>query len=81
MSNFKIGDKVKIISLTNVDGKPKQDPYNFIGKTGTINELVLNDYYDCTIILDPPYDDDVVKVLGGQPVMAMLYREIKKIDV
>jgi hypothetical protein len=65
MSKFIAGDRVRIVSLTDID---YGDVYTtneaaaaaatdyvdiaLIGKTGTIVEPYLNDYYDCTVRMD-----------------------------
>lgn len=74
------GDKVRIISLTDVDTKEPDtapDAFNLLGSTGTVEEPVLCDYYDCTIKLDKPLAG--LQGYGQPPVLAMLYCDLEKI--
>lgn len=65
MTKFQPGDRVKIVSLTDVDDKShvlrtNEEAYAFdpslggmIGSTATVKEL-LCDYYDVVIVMDEP---------------------------
>lgn len=80
---FKEGDKVRIISLTDVDTKePDNDDFGLIGRTATVAEPALNDYYDCTIQMDEPLNElgDRLKGYGMPPVLAMLYRDLEVVQ-
>lgn len=73
------GDRVKVVSLTDVDtGEPEdQDELGLIGKVGTVVEPVICDYYDCHIQFDSL--GEIGKVFGDPPVLAFLYCDIEKV--
>ena len=83
MSNkdrYSPGDRVRVIGLTDVDTKEQEtdDQFGLIGRTGTIVEPAMNDYYDCTVQIDSLSDNpDLVKSYGNPPVFAMLYTDIQ----
>jgi hypothetical protein len=65
MTKFNAGDRVRILSLTDIDygdvyttneaaaaASATDYAVPLIGMTGTIVEPYLNDYYDCTVRMD-----------------------------
>jgi hypothetical protein len=87
MSKFKAGDKVRIVSLTDIDDKTKvlrsnEEAYKFdpslggmIGATATVKEY-LNDYYDLVITMDEPNENYPE---FDEP--AMLERDLEKVTL
>jgi len=80
-SDWEAGQKVRIISLTDVDTKEPEtdsvDGFRLIGRTATITNPYLNDYYDCEIKLDEP-----LNVAPGIPaILAFLYVDLEAINV
>jgi hypothetical protein len=77
--DWEAGQKVRIISLTDVDTKEPEtdtvDGFKLIGRTATIVNPYLNDYYDCEIKLD--------EALNVAPeyaaVLAFLYVDLEAI--
>jgi hypothetical protein len=80
------GQKVRIKSLTDIDtGEPETDTidgHKLIGRTATIIDPYLCDYYDCTIQLDEPLGElgDTFKGYGEPPVLAFQHKDLEKID-
>lgn len=77
MDKWKAGDRVRIVKLTDIDTKTDQslhDAFHLIGRTATILEPYLNDYYDCTIQLDK----SVVGLSG--PILAFLHCDLEIIN-
>jgi hypothetical protein len=80
---WKAGQKVRIISLTDVDTKEPEtdtvDGFKLIGRTAVITEPYLNDYYDCLIRLDEGIDQ-LAATFGIPPTLAFLYVDLEVIE-
>lgn len=81
MAPFKQGDKIKIKCLTDVDTKElaEDDTFHIVGRTGVVTQPAINDYYECIIELDMPYNEDLIMCYGNPPQLAMLYRDLEVI--
>jgi hypothetical protein len=81
-SNWQADQKVRIISLTDVDTKEPEtdsvDGWKLIGRTATIVEPYMNDYYDLTIQLDEPLGE-LGSAYGQPPTLAFLYMDLEAI--
>jgi hypothetical protein len=81
--DWEAGQKVRIISLTDVDTKEPEtdtvDGFKLIGRLATIVEPYMNDYYDCTIRLDEGISE-LAATYGIPPTLAFLYVDLEPID-
>jgi len=80
VADWELGQKVRIKSMTDVDTKePEDDTFNLIGRTATIVEAYLNDYYDCSIKLDN--SSDIPGTVYGDPaILAFLHCDLEVIE-
>lgn len=82
---FNKGDIVRIKSLTDVDTKEPEDhndELGLIGRTATVVEPYLCDYYDCTIQLNEPLGElgNLLRGYGTPPVLAFLNCDLEAVE-
>jgi hypothetical protein len=80
--SFNKGDIVRIKSLTDVDTKePDTDEVGLIGKTATVVDPYLCDYYDCIIQLNEPLGElgNLLRGYGEPPMLAFLNCDLEVI--
>jgi hypothetical protein len=81
-SQWEAGQKVRIVSLTDVDTKKPEtdtvDGFKLIGRTGFLADPYINDYYDCTVTLDEGIDQ-LASTFGIPPTLAFLFVDLEAI--
>jgi hypothetical protein len=80
---WEAGQKVRIISLTDIDtgelDADTADGFKLIGRTATLVEPYCNDYYDCVVRLDEPIIE-LAGTYGIPPTLAFLYMDLEVVE-